>query len=127
MPRNNNGIQKERHGVRILPPRVILPLFGLHKYTYCNITIYHQACFFHFFSSLSSSWHFVLFCITFQFLKGFTKMSGSNLETRSLLDELKNIEKKFFFDLGHPLLNRIAETFITSAGVISSSFSSLFI
>ncbi|KAL8047558.1 hypothetical protein ABFX02_07G007400 [Erythranthe guttata] len=44
-------------------------------------------------------------------------MSGSNLETRSLLDELKNFEKGLFFDLGHPLLNRVAETFVRAAGI----------
>ncbi|KAL8481359.1 hypothetical protein ACS0TY_027217 [Phlomoides rotata] len=44
-------------------------------------------------------------------------MGGSNLETRSLLDELRNIDKKFLFDLGHPLLNRIAQTFLTAAGI----------
>lgn len=54
-------------------------------------------------------------------------MSGnsSNLETRSLLDELKCFDKNGFFDLGHPLLNRIAGSFVKAAGVIkwfSSSF-----
>ncbi|KAL2229692.1 outer envelope pore protein 16-2, chloroplastic [Sesamum indicum] len=44
-------------------------------------------------------------------------MSGSNLETRSLLDELRHFEKGFFFDLGHPLLNRIAESFVRAAGI----------
>ncbi|KAI3469304.1 hypothetical protein Pfo_025967 [Paulownia fortunei] len=44
-------------------------------------------------------------------------MSGSNLETRSLLDELRNFEKGFFFDLGHPLLNRIAESFVRAAEI----------
>ncbi|KAL0414814.1 UNVERIFIED_CONTAM: Outer envelope pore protein 16-2, chloroplastic [Sesamum radiatum] len=44
-------------------------------------------------------------------------MSGSNLETRSLLDEVKHFEKGFFFDLGHPLLNRIAESFVRAAGI----------
>lgn len=43
---------------------------------------------------------------------------SSNLEARthSLLNEL-NFDKGGFFDLGHPLLNRIAESFIKAAGV----------
>ncbi|XP_028772124.1 outer envelope pore protein 16-2, chloroplastic-like [Neltuma alba] len=45
-----------------------------------------------------------------------TKMS-SNLETRSLLDELRSFDKGGFFDLGHPLLNRIAESFVKAAGI----------
>ncbi|KAA8518144.1 hypothetical protein F0562_015618 [Nyssa sinensis] len=42
---------------------------------------------------------------------------GSNLETRSLLDELRSLDKGGLFDLGHPLLNRIAESFIKAAGI----------
>lgn len=45
-------------------------------------------------------------------------MSGSNLETRSLIDELRSFDSGGFFDLGHPLLNRMAESFIRAAGVI---------
>ncbi|XP_022864108.1 outer envelope pore protein 16-2, chloroplastic-like [Olea europaea var. sylvestris] len=37
--------------------------------------------------------------------------------TRSLLDELGSFEKGGFFDLGHPLLNRIAESFVKAAGI----------
>ncbi|CAA2989151.1 outer envelope pore 16-2, chloroplastic [Olea europaea subsp. europaea] len=44
-------------------------------------------------------------------------MSSTNLETRSLLDELSSFEKGGFFDLGHPLLNRIAESFVKAAGI----------
>ncbi|KAG8370505.1 hypothetical protein BUALT_Bualt14G0123800 [Buddleja alternifolia] len=44
-------------------------------------------------------------------------MPGSNLETRSLLDELRSFENGGFFDLGHPLLNRIAESFVKAAGI----------
>ncbi|GER27648.1 mitochondrial import inner membrane translocase [Striga asiatica] len=44
-------------------------------------------------------------------------MSGSNLETRSLIDELRSFDSGGFFDLGHPLLNRIAESFIKAAGI----------
>ncbi|XP_030974967.1 outer envelope pore protein 16-2, chloroplastic [Quercus lobata] len=43
--------------------------------------------------------------------------SSSNLEKRSLLDELSSFEKGGFFDLGHPLLNRIAESFVKAAGI----------
>ncbi|KAK6122582.1 hypothetical protein DH2020_043665 [Rehmannia glutinosa] len=45
-------------------------------------------------------------------------MSGSNLETRSLIDELRSFDSGGFFDLGHPLLNRIAESFVKAAGVL---------
>ncbi|CAK7326378.1 unnamed protein product [Dovyalis caffra] len=44
------------------------------------------------------------------------KMSH-NLETRSLLDEIRHFDKCCFFDFGHPLLNRIAESFVKSAGI----------
>ncbi|KAB1213859.1 Outer envelope pore protein 16-2, chloroplastic [Morella rubra] len=45
--------------------------------------------------------------------------SSGNLETqtRSLLDELRNIDKSGFLDLGHPLLNRIADSFVKAAGI----------
>ncbi|XWS14173.1 hypothetical protein CRYUN_Cryun36dG0100700 [Craigia yunnanensis] len=42
---------------------------------------------------------------------------SSNLETRSLLDEWRNFDKGGFFDLGHPLLNRIAQSFVKAAGI----------
>ncbi|XP_042517107.1 outer envelope pore protein 16-2, chloroplastic-like [Macadamia integrifolia] len=42
---------------------------------------------------------------------------SSNMETRSLLDELRNFDKGGFFDLGHPLLNRVAESFVKAAGI----------
>ncbi|KAG9457906.1 hypothetical protein H6P81_002414 [Aristolochia fimbriata] len=42
---------------------------------------------------------------------------SSNLETRSLMDELRSFDKGGFFDFGHPLLNRIAESFIKAAGI----------
>lgn len=50
--------------------------------------------------------------------------SGKNLETRTLLDEFRNFDKEGFLDLGHPLLNRIAESFVKAAGVrfISHNF-----
>ncbi|KAF3779742.1 Outer envelope pore protein 16-2 [Nymphaea thermarum] len=36
---------------------------------------------------------------------------------RSLLDELRSFDKGGLFDLGHPLLNRIAESFVKAAGI----------
>ncbi|XP_042027214.1 uncharacterized protein LOC121774395 [Salvia splendens] len=44
-------------------------------------------------------------------------MSGSNLETRSLIEKLRSFDSGGFFDLGHPLLNRMAESFVRAAGV----------
>ncbi|WRX20644.1 hypothetical protein QQP08_013131 [Theobroma cacao] len=49
---------------------------------------------------------------------------SSNLETRSLLDDWRNFDKGCFFDLGHPLLNRIAESFVKAAGVRTESSNS---
>ncbi|KAI8004273.1 hypothetical protein LOK49_LG08G03304 [Camellia lanceoleosa] len=43
-------------------------------------------------------------------------MSG-DLETRTLLDELRSFDKGGLFDLGHPLLNRITESFVKAAGI----------
>ncbi|KAJ4722043.1 outer envelope pore protein 16-2, chloroplastic [Melia azedarach] len=43
--------------------------------------------------------------------------SNSSLETRSLFDDFRGFEKGGFFDLGHPLLNRIAESFVKAAGI----------
>lgn len=46
--------------------------------------------------------------------------SSSGMETKpSLLQELRGFEKGGIFDLGHPLLNRIAESFVKAAGVLS--------
>nr|GMD80655.1 outer envelope pore protein 16-2, chloroplastic [Ipomoea batatas] len=43
---------------------------------------------------------------------------SSNLETpRSLLDEIRHFEQCGFLELGHPLLNRVAEAFLKSAGI----------
>ncbi|KAL4592394.1 hypothetical protein LXL04_005386 [Taraxacum kok-saghyz] len=43
---------------------------------------------------------------------------GHNLETRSLMDELRSFDRKGgFFDLGHPLLNRMADSFVKAAGI----------
>ncbi|GAA0158787.1 amino acid transporter [Lithospermum erythrorhizon] len=41
---------------------------------------------------------------------------SSNLETKSLFDEI-GFKKGGFFDLGHPLLNSITESFIKAAGI----------
>lgn len=43
---------------------------------------------------------------------------SSNLETKTLLDEIRSFDKGCFFDLGHPLLNRVAESFVKAAGVV---------
>lgn len=47
---------------------------------------------------------------------------GSKLEreSRSLLNELPGFDKGGFLDLGHPLLNRMAESFLKAAGVRTS-------
>ncbi|KAL2464186.1 Outer envelope pore protein 16-2 [Forsythia ovata] len=44
-------------------------------------------------------------------------MGGNNLENRSLLGELTCFDKGGYFDLGHPFLNRIAESFLKAAGI----------
>ncbi|CAI9765825.1 unnamed protein product [Fraxinus pennsylvanica] len=44
-------------------------------------------------------------------------MGGNSLENRSLLDELTCFDNGSSFDLGHPLLNRIAESFLKAAGI----------
>ncbi|XP_078160675.1 mitochondrial import inner membrane translocase subunit Tim17/Tim22/Tim23 family protein [Carex rostrata] len=43
-------------------------------------------------------------------------MSNRDLETR-VTDQLKALENGQLFDLGHPLLNRIAESFVKAAGI----------
>uniref|UniRef100_A0A0E0KCQ9 Uncharacterized protein n=1 Tax=Oryza punctata TaxID=4537 RepID=A0A0E0KCQ9_ORYPU len=42
--------------------------------------------------------------------------SNSSLETRTFLDEVRGLEKNWMLDLGHPLLNRVAESFVKAAG-----------
>ncbi|CAA3012125.1 outer envelope pore 16-2, chloroplastic [Olea europaea subsp. europaea] len=44
-------------------------------------------------------------------------MGGNSLENRSLLGELTCFDNGCYFDLGHPLLNRIAESFLKAAGI----------
>lgn len=34
-----------------------------------------------------------------------------------VMDEIRSFEKAHLFDLGHPLLNRIADSFVKAAGV----------
>lgn len=41
----------------------------------------------------------------------------SRLDTRTLKDELTNMDRRPLLDLGHPLLNRVADSFIRAAGV----------
>ncbi|KAG2315245.1 hypothetical protein Bca52824_018367 [Brassica carinata] len=36
---------------------------------------------------------------------------------RKVMDEIRSFEKASLFDLGHPLLNRIADSFVKAAGV----------
>lgn len=36
---------------------------------------------------------------------------------RIVMDEIRSFEKANLFDLGHPLLNRIADSFVKAAGV----------
>ncbi|KAL5700909.1 hypothetical protein ACHQM5_026307 [Ranunculus cassubicifolius] len=42
---------------------------------------------------------------------------SSNLETRSVFDEMRSFENGGYFDLGHPLINRVAEAFVKAAGI----------
>ncbi|EEF43067.1 outer envelope pore protein 16-2, chloroplastic [Ricinus communis] len=42
---------------------------------------------------------------------------SNKLQTRTFMDELRGFEKGWMFDLGHPLLNRIAESFVKAAGI----------
>lgn len=41
----------------------------------------------------------------------------SRLDTQTLKDELTSMDKRCLLDLGHPLLNRVADSFIRAAGV----------
>ena len=49
---------------------------------------------------------------------GMSSSSRFEKSKRSMMDELRSFEKEDFFDLGHPLLNRILHSFIKAAGVI---------
>ncbi|KAG5555236.1 hypothetical protein RHGRI_012689 [Rhododendron griersonianum] len=50
---------------------------------------------------------------------------NNHMETRTLLDELRSFDKGGLFDFGHPLLNRIAESFVKAAGVKNTGKESL--
>ncbi|MCH93656.1 outer envelope pore protein 16-2 chloroplastic-like, partial [Trifolium medium] len=43
--------------------------------------------------------------------------TSSEVETRTLLEEVCSFDRKGLFDLGHPLLNRIAESFVKASGI----------
>ncbi|GAU48272.1 hypothetical protein TSUD_405180 [Trifolium subterraneum] len=43
--------------------------------------------------------------------------TSSEVETRALLEEVCSFDRKGLFDLGHPLLNRIAESFVKASGI----------
>lgn len=43
---------------------------------------------------------------------------------RKVMDEIRSFEKASLFDLGHPLLNRVADSFVKAAAV-SSKFSDI--
>nr|XP_043639385.1 outer envelope pore protein 16-2, chloroplastic-like [Erigeron canadensis] len=49
------------------------------------------------------------------------KIMGHNLETRSVMDEVRSYDDNSvvggLVDFGHPLINRIAGTFVTAAGI----------
>lgn len=47
------------------------------------------------------------------------EMSGGRLDARTLKDEVASMDKGWLLDLGHPLLNRVADSFIRAAGVRS--------
>ncbi|XP_062208404.1 outer envelope pore protein 16-2, chloroplastic-like [Phragmites australis] len=42
---------------------------------------------------------------------------GSRLDTRTLKDEVASMDRPWLLDLGHPLLSRVADSFIRAAGV----------
>ncbi|XP_057545051.1 outer envelope pore protein 16-2, chloroplastic [Amaranthus tricolor] len=48
---------------------------------------------------------------------GMSSSSRFEKSKRSMMDELRSFEKEDFFDLGHPLLNRILHSFIKAAGI----------
>ena len=41
---------------------------------------------------------------------------GSRLDARTLKDEVASMDRRPLLDLGHPLLNRVADSFIRAAG-----------
>uniref|UniRef100_A0A0E0MV74 Uncharacterized protein n=1 Tax=Oryza rufipogon TaxID=4529 RepID=A0A0E0MV74_ORYRU len=45
------------------------------------------------------------------------RMSSSRLDTWTLKEEVASMDKRWLVDLGHPLVNRVADSFIRAAGV----------
>lgn len=41
----------------------------------------------------------------------------STNEARKFVDEVRGLEKNWMLDLGHPLLNRVADSFVKAAGI----------
>lgn len=61
-------------------------------------------------------------CSSIEYSKMNLKTS-SEVETRALLDKVSSFDKnEGLFNLGHPLLNRIAECFVKAAGVSSIQY-----
>jgi hypothetical protein len=46
-------------------------------------------------------------------------------EARKFVDEVRGLEKNWMLDLGHPLLNRVADSFVKAAGVCTPRLSRL--
>ncbi|XP_039050411.1 outer envelope pore protein 16-2, chloroplastic-like isoform X2 [Hibiscus syriacus] len=84
---------------KLLPTRVLLPLLFSSLKPYPSTSFFtHQP--------LPTSYCYYQ-----------TKAMGGNLETRSLLDELRSFDNGGFCDLGHPLLNRVADSFLKAASI----------
>jgi hypothetical protein len=47
----------------------------------------------------------------------------STNEARKFVDEVRGLDKNWMLDLGHPLLNRVADSFVKAAGVCTASAS----
>ncbi|CAI9291959.1 unnamed protein product [Lactuca saligna] len=61
---------------------------------------------------------FSILTLTLSHRNTVAKLMGHNLETRSLMDEVRSFNSAGgLFDFGHPLLNRIAGSFVTAAGI----------
>ncbi|XP_059077434.1 outer envelope pore protein 16-2, chloroplastic isoform X2 [Cryptomeria japonica] len=44
-------------------------------------------------------------------------MNMNDMDGRSIIEEIKRFNGESFFDLGHPLLNGVAESFVKAAGI----------
>ena len=44
-------------------------------------------------------------------------------EAHKFVDEVRGLEKNWMLDLGHPLLNRVADSFVKAAGVCTPRLS----